>query len=53
VTKKKVLTDIVTKIKDPDGSVAQVGENSAVIYKVEKQINTNLNFATDLLAQQK
>jgi hypothetical protein len=53
VTKKKVLTDIVTKIKDPDGSIAQVGSNSAVIYKVEKQIDTNLNFATDLLAQQK
>ena len=49
VTKKKVLTDIITKIKDPDGSLAQVGENSAVIYRVDKKIDTDLHFAENLL----
>jgi len=49
VTKKKVLTDIVTKIKDPDGSLAQVGENSAVIYRVDKKISTDLHFAENVL----
>tara|TARA_R110000765_G_scaffold321241_1_gene413266 strand:- start:344 stop:3208 length:2865 start_codon:yes stop_codon:yes gene_type:complete len=51
VTKKKVLTDIVTKIKDPDGSLAEVDSNSAVIYKIEKQINTDLNFAETIIQE--
>ena len=50
VTKKKNLTDIKTQIKDPDGSLAQVGDNSGIIYKVTKQIKADLNFATNLMS---
>ena len=50
VTRKKVITDIKTQILDPEGGAAQVGDNSGVIYRVDKQITTDLNFATNLLA---
>ena len=50
VTRKKVITDIKTQILDPEGGTAQVGDNSGVIYRVDKQITTDLNFATNLLA---
>ena len=50
VTRKKVITDIKTQILDPEGGTAQVGDNSGVIYRVDKKITTDLNFATNLLA---
>tara|TARA_R110000765_G_scaffold315419_1_gene408008 strand:- start:353 stop:3274 length:2922 start_codon:yes stop_codon:yes gene_type:complete len=48
VTRKKTITSIRTQITDPEGSLAQVGDNSGVIYRVDKQINTDLNFATNV-----
>jgi hypothetical protein len=53
VTKKTTLTSIETQILDPDGSLADVGDNSAVVYKVIKQINTDLNFAETIMSQSK
>ena len=35
-----ILTTITTVICDPNGRLANVNENSAVIYKVTKQENT-------------
>ena len=50
VTRKKTITDIKTQILDPEGELAQVGDNSGVIYRVDKQINTDLKFGENLLA---
>jgi hypothetical protein len=50
VTRKKTLTDIKTQITDPEGSLAQVGDNSGVVYKIVKQINTDLKFGENLYA---
>ena len=50
VTRKKTITDIKTQIMDPEGELAQVGDNSGVIYRVDKQINTDLKFGENLLA---
>jgi len=50
VTRKKTITDIKTSITDPEGSLSQVGDNSGVIYKITKQINTDLKFGENLLA---
>ena len=47
---KKTITDIKTQILDPEGEVAQVGDNSGVIYRVDKQIKTDLKFAENLLS---
>ena len=49
VTNPTTITDIQTQILEPDGSLANVGNSSAVIYKVIKNIQTDLNFATNLL----
>ncbi len=49
VTRKKTITDIKTQITDPEGSLSQVGDNSGVIYKVTKQISTDLKFGENLL----
>jgi len=50
VTRKKTITDIKTSITDPEGSLALVGDNSGVIYKIIKQIKTDLRFGENLLA---
>ena len=42
VTRKKTITDIKTQITDPEGELAQVGDNSGVVYRIDKQINTDL-----------
>ena len=50
VTRKKTITDIKTQILDPEGSIAQVGDNSGVIYKINKEIKTDLKFGENLYA---
>ena len=50
MTRKKTITDIKTQITDPEGSLSQVGDNSGVIYKIVKQINTDLKFGENLLS---
>jgi hypothetical protein len=50
VTRKKTITDIKTSITDPEGSLALVGDNSGVVYKIIKQIKTDLRFGENLLA---
>jgi len=49
VTRKKTITNITSQILDPEGKLAQVGDNSGVIYKISKQINTDLNFAQSVM----
>lgn len=50
VTRKKTITSIKTEILDPEGGLAQVGDNSGIVYRVDKQINTDLKFAENLFA---
>ena len=50
VTRKKTITDIKTQITDPEGELALVGDNSGVIYRIDKQVNTDLKFGENLLA---
>ena len=50
VTKQKVITDIKTQIVDPAGERSLVGDNSGVIYKVIKEIKTDLKFAENTAA---
>ena len=52
VTKPTVLSDVQTAILDPDGSEAQVDSYSGVIYRIDKKINTDLNFAETIMAEQ-
>lgn len=51
-TRKKTITSIKTQILDPEGNLAQVGDNSGIIYRIDKQINTDLHFAENLLSGQ-
>ncbi len=51
VTRKKTITSIKSQILDPEGGLAQVGDNSGIVYRIDKQINTDLKFAENLLAQ--
>ena len=50
VTRKKTITNITSQILDPEGKLAQVGDNSGIIYRIDKQINTDLNFAKNVMA---
>ena len=47
--RKKTITNITSQILDPEGKVAQVGDNSGIIYRIDKQINTDLNFAKSVM----
>ena len=49
-TRKKTITSIQSQILDPEGALGQVGDNSGVIYRIDKQINTDLKFADNLFA---
>jgi hypothetical protein len=51
VTKSFVLTNITTSIHQPDGRLAQVDDNSAVIYKITKNKSLTLNLS-DIILQE-
>ena len=53
VTKPTTLTSIQTSILDPDGSEAQCDKYSGVIYRLDKKITTDLNFAQTVMNQSK
>jgi len=50
VTRKKTLTSIKTQILDPEGGLAQIGDNSGIIYRIDKTIPTDLKFGENLLS---
>ena len=50
-TRKKTITSVKTQILDPEGGTANVGDNSGVIYRIDKVIPTDLKFGETLLAQ--
>lgn len=50
VTRKKTITAITSQINDPEGTIAQVGDNSGIVYRIDKVIKADLNFATNLMA---
>mgnify|MGYP003648148560 FL=1 len=49
ITRKKTITDVTSQILDPEGRAAQVGDNSGIIYRVDRQVNTDLHFAENVL----
>ena len=49
VTQQTTITKIRTEIFESDMTYAKVGNNSGVIYKVVKQIQTNPNLISQLL----
>ncbi len=51
MTRNKPLSTITTTITDPDGSFANVDDNSAVIYKVEKNKALPMNLIQSLFGQ--
>jgi hypothetical protein len=54
ITKPITLTKIETSIHDPDGSFANVNEDSSIIYKVEKSKNlADLNILSQILQNKK
>ena len=51
ITQPKVLSEVITSIHDPDMSSARVDKNSAVLYLIQKENNTNLNVVQTLLEE--
>ena len=49
ITNPKTITEIQTQILEPDGSSAQVNNDSCVIYKVLRNINSTLSPVEELL----
>ena len=53
ITRQKPLSTITTAICDPDGSFARVDDNSAVIYKVQRNNQFPVNLIASLFGNQK
>ncbi len=49
ITNPRTITEIETQILEPDGSSAQVNNDSCIIYKVLRNINSTLNPVEELL----
>jgi len=47
------LSSVRVSIHDPNGSYANVNKNSAVIFKVQRQMNVSFNIAEEILASEK
>tara|TARA_R110001632_G_scaffold8141_4_gene31893 strand:- start:362 stop:3340 length:2979 start_codon:yes stop_codon:yes gene_type:complete len=50
ITKKKKITSITTSIHDPNQSFASVNDDSAVIYKISKNITNRLDIAQQVMS---
>ena len=49
ITKPLNINNITTSIHEPDGSLAQVGDNCCVIYKIQKQKKLSTNIIEEIL----
>ena len=49
-TTKRTITSITTSIHDPDGRLARVDKNSAVLYRINKQVKADLTPVATLMA---
>ena len=53
ITRQKPLSTITTAITDPDGTFSRVDDNSAVIYKIQRQNQFPVNLLATLFGNQK
>lgn len=49
ITQPTTLSDITTSIHDPDGSYSRLSPNSAVLYKIQKQVIADMNPVSTIL----
>ena len=51
ITKKQVFSDIVTEIRNPDGTLADVDRGCAVIYKIIRQKAAPVDIIAQMLEE--
>ncbi len=52
ITQPTTITDITTSIHDPDGSFSSLSPNSAVLYKIQKTVNADMNVVSTILKEE-
>ena len=52
ITQPTMLTDVTTSIHDPDGSFSNLSPNSAVLYKIQKTVNADMNVVSTILKEE-
>ncbi len=52
ITQPTIITDITTSIHDPDGSFSSLSPNSAVLYKIQKSVNADMNVVSTILKEE-
>jgi hypothetical protein len=52
ITQPTIITDITTSIHDPDGSFSSLSPNSAVLYKIQKTVNADMNVVSTILKEE-
>ena len=53
IGKPMKLSSVRVSIHDPDGSYSNVNDSSAVIFKVQRQMNVNFNIVDEILQEEK
>ncbi len=53
ITKPRTITSITTSIHDPDGTFSRCNEDSAVIYKLIKNISADTNILAEIMGKKK
>ena len=52
ITQPTTITDVTTSIHDPDGSFSSLSANSAVLYKIQKTVNADMNVVSTILKEE-
>ena len=52
ITQPAMLTDVTTSIHDPDGSFSSLSPNSAILYKIQKTVNADMNVVSTILKEE-
>lgn len=53
MTGNRILSSVSVSLHDPDGSIANVGDYSSVLFKIEKQQKLTYNIAQEIVLQEK
>ena len=53
ITKPRTITSITTSIHDPDGTFANLDEDSAVIYRIVKNVKADTNILAEYFSKKK
>ena len=53
ITKNTMLSSISVSVHDPDGTYANIDDNSSIVFQIQRPIKTSFNIAQEILQDEK